>query len=73
VTDGRTDGQNYDSEDCASIAVSRGKKHQEAQLSQRDRATLSVITEGSELRKVLFLAPSVPGFLFVHAKYLGNR
>jgi len=26
VTDGRTDGQNYDSQDCASIAASRGNK-----------------------------------------------
>jgi len=25
LTDGRTDGQNYDSQDRASIAVSRGK------------------------------------------------
>ena len=27
---------------------------------------------GSELRKVLFLAPSVCGFLFVYMKYLGE-
>jgi len=26
-TDGWTDGQNYDSQDCASIAASRGKNH----------------------------------------------
>jgi len=26
VTDGRTDGQNYDSQDRSSIAASRGKK-----------------------------------------------
>jgi len=26
VTDGQTDGQNYDSQDRASIAASRGKK-----------------------------------------------
>ena len=26
MTDGRTDGQNYDSQDCASIAASRGNK-----------------------------------------------
>jgi len=25
-TDGRTDGENYDSQDCTSIAASRGKK-----------------------------------------------
>jgi len=31
-TDGRTDGQNYDSQDRASIAASRGKNPQNDQL-----------------------------------------
>jgi len=40
VTDGRTDGQNYDSQDRASIAASRGKNFSQMRHVDRLRYVL---------------------------------
>jgi len=49
VTDGRTDGQNYDSQDRASIAVSRGKNNHWGTVSiEYPRASVFMIYNGSE-------------------------
>jgi len=49
MTDGRTDGQNYDSQDRASIAVSRGNNNQSGTVSLHfTRASVFMIYNGSE-------------------------
>jgi len=49
VTDGWTDGQNYDSQDCASIAASRGNNNHSGTVSVHfTRASVFMIYNGSE-------------------------
>jgi len=52
LTDGRTDGQNYDSQDRASIAASRGKNH----FSWVQISTVDVINIAADRQK--FMTPT---------------
>jgi len=46
--DRRTDGQNYDSQDCAGIAVSRSNNHSGTESVHFTRASVFTIYNGSE-------------------------